>query len=102
MTAVILAAGYGSRLRPLTSQMHKTMVPVAGERIIDRIMVSLQLAKVASAWWCWLSQRRGARVPAIALRLLHAVDLRGESGLSRPTTSTRWNWHWNRSTKIFY
>jgi len=49
MTAVILAAGYGSRLRPLTNQMHKTMVPVAGERIIDRIMVSLQLAKVASA-----------------------------------------------------
>lgn len=49
MTAVILAAGYGSRLRPLTSQMHKTMVPVAGERIVDRIMGSLQLAQVASA-----------------------------------------------------
>jgi histidinol-phosphate/aromatic aminotransferase/cobyric acid decarboxylase-like protein/choline kinase len=49
MTAVILAAGYGSRLRPLTSQMHKTMVSVAGERIIDRIMGALQLAAVPGA-----------------------------------------------------
>jgi histidinol-phosphate/aromatic aminotransferase/cobyric acid decarboxylase-like protein/GTP:adenosylcobinamide-phosphate guanylyltransferase len=49
MTAVILAAGYGSRLRPLTDQTHKTMVSVAGERIIDRIMAALQLAGVPGA-----------------------------------------------------
>jgi NDP-sugar pyrophosphorylase family protein len=49
MTAVILAAGYGSRLRPLTDNIPKTMVVVAGERIIDRIIESLQLASVFSA-----------------------------------------------------
>jgi histidinol-phosphate/aromatic aminotransferase/cobyric acid decarboxylase-like protein/choline kinase len=47
MKAIILAAGYGSRLRPLTDRMPKTMVPVAGERIIDRIIGALQLASVA-------------------------------------------------------
>jgi histidinol-phosphate/aromatic aminotransferase/cobyric acid decarboxylase-like protein/choline kinase len=47
MIAVILAAGYGSRLRPLTDTMHKTMVTVAGERIIDRIMGSLRVASVS-------------------------------------------------------
>jgi NDP-sugar pyrophosphorylase family protein len=47
MKAIILAAGYGSRLRPLTDSMPKTMVPVAGERIIDRIIGALQLASVA-------------------------------------------------------
>ena len=47
MMAVILAAGYGSRLRPLTDGMPKTMVPVAGERIIDRIIGALQLASVS-------------------------------------------------------
>jgi choline kinase len=49
MTAVILAAGFGSRLRPLTDSMPKTMVTVAGERIIDRIVESLQLADVREA-----------------------------------------------------
>ena len=46
MKAVILAAGYGARLRPLTDDEHKTMVRVAGERIIDRIAESLILAQV--------------------------------------------------------
>lgn len=49
MTALILAAGFGSRLRPLTDHTHKTMTPVAGERIIDRIMAGLQTASVRDA-----------------------------------------------------
>ncbi len=46
MKAVILAAGYGARLKPLTDAKHKTMVSVSGERIIDRIMGSLLLAEI--------------------------------------------------------
>lgn len=36
MKAVILAAGLGSRLRPITNEVPKCMVPVNGIRIIDR------------------------------------------------------------------
>ena len=46
MKAIILAAGYGARLKPLTDVEHKTMVSVAGERIIDRIIRSLLCAGV--------------------------------------------------------
>ena len=35
MKAVILAAGLGSRLRPITNEVPKFMVPVNGIRIID-------------------------------------------------------------------
>jgi histidinol-phosphate/aromatic aminotransferase/cobyric acid decarboxylase-like protein/choline kinase len=41
MKAIILAAGYGNRMRPLTDSMHKTMLEVAGETIIGRIIGGL-------------------------------------------------------------
>jgi len=46
MKAIVLAAGYGPRLRPLTDSLHKSMVPVSGVRIIDRIVDSLLLAGI--------------------------------------------------------
>lgn len=36
MKAVILAAGLGSRLRPITNEVPKCMVPVNGIRVIDK------------------------------------------------------------------
>ena len=41
MKAVILCAGHGTRLRPLTHYISKAMVPVAGMPILERIVRSL-------------------------------------------------------------
>lgn len=38
MKAVILAAGYGNRMRPLTDAQHKTLLEVGGRTIIGRII----------------------------------------------------------------
>lgn len=42
MKAVILAAGYGNRMRPLTDAVHKTLLKVGDVSIIERIVNGLQ------------------------------------------------------------
>lgn len=41
MKAIILAAGFGNRMRPLTNSKHKTLLKINGEAIMDRIVSSL-------------------------------------------------------------
>ena len=46
MQAIILAAGLGTRLRPITDEVPKCMVPVNGVRIIDKQIDNLHKAGV--------------------------------------------------------
>lgn len=46
---MVLAAGYGKRMRPLTNDMPKPMIPVLGVPMIDRVLDHLERAKVATA-----------------------------------------------------
>ena len=41
MQAVILAAGKGSRLNPITLRRTKAMVPILGKPIVERVMENL-------------------------------------------------------------
>jgi histidinol-phosphate/aromatic aminotransferase/cobyric acid decarboxylase-like protein/choline kinase len=46
MKAIILAAGYGNRMRPLTDDEHKTLLSINGVTIIDNIIESLLVNSV--------------------------------------------------------
>jgi histidinol-phosphate/aromatic aminotransferase/cobyric acid decarboxylase-like protein/GTP:adenosylcobinamide-phosphate guanylyltransferase len=42
MKALVLAAGVGRRMRPLTDSTHKTLLPIAGTTVLDRLLTSLR------------------------------------------------------------
>ena len=48
-TAMVLAAGFGERMRPLTLRMPKPLVPLAGRPLIDHVLDRLVQASVKTA-----------------------------------------------------
>jgi NDP-sugar pyrophosphorylase family protein len=43
MKAVVVAAGEGTRMRPLTDRRPKPMLPVAGQPMLERVLDILDL-----------------------------------------------------------
>ena len=48
--ALILAAGFGNRMKPLTNKSHKTLLNVGGETILGRIINSLEQESITEIY----------------------------------------------------
>lgn len=89
MKAVLLAAGIGSRLRPLTDTMPKCLVPIGGRTLLDIWLDALGDLGVDEVLvnTHHLADRVAAhvaqRVGGPPVRLLHEETLRGSAGTLR-------------------
>lgn len=87
MRALLLAAGQGTRLRPLTNTLPKCLVPIAGRPLLDywldRLLASPGIERVLINT-SWLSEQVVAHVAASPWRarvdLVHETALLGTGG----------------------
>jgi mannose-1-phosphate guanylyltransferase len=87
--AFLLAAGLGTRLRPLTDTVPKCLVPVQGRPLLDLWLDALDRAGVAEVLVnthhlaCRVREHVLARVGPPVVRLVHEEELRGSAGTLR-------------------
>ena len=70
MQAIILAAGYGNRMRPLTSSTHKTMLEIAGRSVIEASTEMQTLVALLESLRDLLPPELREQVTALARQLL--------------------------------
>jgi mannose-1-phosphate guanylyltransferase len=89
MKAILLAAGYGTRLRPLTDTIPKCLVPIKGQPLLDIWLARLTEAGVKSFLinTHYLKEQVEAYVAASryrdAITLIHEPQLLGTAGTVR-------------------
>ena len=78
MKAMILAAGKGTRVRPLTYEVPKPMVPILGKPVMEYLVEELSRTATLSQQ-AWVSARRESDFPAFLPWLERIVSLKRES-----------------------
>lgn len=77
MRAIVLAAGLGGRMRPLTDTLHKSLLPIAGATIMERIVdgvLSIGIEEILVVTGYLSGQIRaflGERYPGVAFTFVH-------------------------------
>mgnify|MGYP006209977293 FL=1 len=84
MRAMILAAGRGERMRPLTDHLPKPLLPVGGRALIEHHLLALSLAGVQSVVinHAWLGEKIEAQLGdgrQFGLDIVYSPE--GETGL---------------------
>ncbi len=80
MQALILAAGFGRRMQPLTNSRHKTLLPISGGTIIDRILEGLDARDISPVTVVTgyrseeLRSHIAEHFPALDIRYVHNSD----------------------------
>ncbi len=86
MKALILAAGYGTRLRPLTHHLPKPLMPIVGQPLLGHIITKLQGCKVSGLGinlhhrFESIQQFLDREQPGIAIHLSHEKEILGSGG----------------------
>ena len=87
MRAIILAAGHGQRMRPLTDTTHKTLLQIGSETVLDRIVLNLleagvtRITLVTGYRAADLRAHLEKRFPGHAFDYVHNADFRTTNNL---------------------